>query len=173
MHKNNIFLIWLLLTVTNVHAQIQTKNQIKVSINRVIDNFQKGIIEKDSILLKSLFFDKTTPIIGVMSEPTEMSIKKNNPQFEGLSVSNSSRFIKEICTSKEKQFEKFAKIEIQSQLKLAYVQFDYAFYSNGKVIQWGQENWALVFAENQWFITGINYTIRFQSIEKLPRYLME
>ena len=63
MYKHNIFLIWMLLTVTNVNAQVQTKNQIKVSINKVIDNFQKSIIEKDSILLKSLFFDKTTPII--------------------------------------------------------------------------------------------------------------
>ena len=166
-------MLLLFLMVTNVHAQNQSKPQIKASINKVIDDFQIAIIKKDSVLLKSLFFDKTTPIIGVMSEVTEMSIKKNNPQFEGLSVSNSHRFTKEICTSKKNQFETFAKIKIQSDTKLTNVQFDYAFYSDGKVIQWGQEKWTLIFAEKQWFITGINFTIRFPSVEKIPAYLKE
>lgn len=40
-----------------------------------------------------------------------------------------------------------------------------------KVLQWGEEKWFMVFAENQWFITGINFTIRFPSVEKLPSSL--
>ncbi len=171
MKKYIILTFCLFLVIGIIPAQNQSKRHSMALITKVIDDFQTGIIKKDSLLLQSLFFEKSTPIIGIMSEPTEMSIKKNNPQFQGISVSNSQRFIGEICGSKKKQFEKFSKTKIKISEKLADVQFYYAFYADEKVLQWGEEKWSMVFAENQWFITGINFTIRFPSIEKLPSSL--
>jgi hypothetical protein len=160
-----------LLTAISGRAQSQSKSQVKTSLNKVISDFQTAIINKDSVLLNTLFFDKKTPVIGVMSEATEMSVKKNNPQFEGLTVSTSERFIKEICTSARNQSEKFAKIKIRGNPKLATVSFDYAFISDDNILQWGNEKWNLVFAENQWLITNINFLIRFPKVEKVPSYL--
>ncbi len=143
----------------------------KKAIAQVMERFQQGIMEKDSAMLQALFFDKTTPVIGVMSVPTEQSIQRENPDFQGLTVSNSSRFIKEICTSKKKQAENFAKAKISLSERIATVTFLYSFVAGGKVLQWGQENWAMVFAENQWLITSITFTIKHPNIEELPKVL--
>lgn len=103
-----------------------------------------------------------------MSAPTEMSIKKNNPDFQGISVSTATRFIREICSTTKMQEEKIFNIEIKADAPLATVSFDYAFRSENKIIQWGQERWTLVYAEAQWLITQINFSIRFPEIEECP-----
>lgn len=141
------------------------------SLQKVILSFQEAIIKKDSTSLKSLFFDDKVPFVGIMSPQTEQSIKKNYPDFEGIAVSNSSKFISEICSSPKNQEEKFFNVNIQSDSLLAFISFDYSFWSNGTVIQWGNEHWSLVFAENRWFITGVNYSIRFPKVEKIPAYM--
>ncbi len=169
-HNGFICLI-LLLYPTILQAQNAIDSASAKAIQRIMNDFQIGIIQKDSALLHSLFFDKKTPIIGVMSEATEQSIKKNNPAFEGLSVSMSDRFIREICTTSKNQLEKFANSNIVVRNRLATVSFDYVFISDGYPVQWGYEVWNLVFAENKWFITNINYLIRYPKIESVPEHL--
>lgn len=152
-------------------SQNNTYRQNEESLKKVIASFQESIIKKDSITFKSLFFDDKVSFVGIMSPQTEQSIKKNYPDFEGIAVSNSSKFIKEICTSEKKQEEKFYNVNIQSDSLLAFISFDYSFWSNGNIFQWGNENWSLVFAENKWFITGVNYSIRFPKVEKIPAFM--
>ncbi len=152
-------------------GQKDTSQQHANALQKVIISFQESIIKKDSVTFKSLFFDDKVPFVGIMSPQTEQSIKKNYPDFEGIAVSNSSKFIREICTSEKKQEEKFYNVNIQSDSLLAFISFDYSFWSNGNVFQWGNEHWSLVFAENKWFITGVNYSIRFPKVEKIPAFM--
>ena len=161
----------LLISTVQLKAQtVDSANDLN-EINTLINNFQAAIEKKDSVLFFSVFFDRTTPIIGVMSDSTEMSIKKDNAHFQGLTVSNSERFIREICNSAKQQSEIFVNTQIQLDDRIATVRFDYAFFADSKMYQWGEESWALAFAEGQWFITGINFTIRFPTVEKPPKEL--
>lgn len=165
--------ISLIIWFVQFKAQSVEKSKASDEIVVLIHNFQEAISKKDSVLLSKIFFDKNSPVIGVMSDSTEMSIKRNVSEFQGLTVSNSQRFIKEICSSSNQLSEKFANTKIEIDDKIATVRFDYAFFENGEVYQWGQESWSLVYAEEQWLISGINFTIRFPSIEPPPKEMIE
>lgn len=143
-------------------------SQSSQELSALIADFQIGIQQKDSMKLQNLFFDKNTTIIGRMSPRTEMAIQKNYPEFEGLSIANSEKFIREICASPKKQEEKFYNTVIEIEDRIASVSFDYAFLSNENIYQWGHEKWALVYTENKWLISSILYTIRFPKEEPFP-----
>jgi hypothetical protein len=167
MKKINILLL-LILNFGLLSGQESNEDAIK--LNELIIEFEKSIIEKDSVRFKKLFFTKEVPFVGRMSIDTEMSIKKDYPEFEGIAVSNSSQFIKEICESEKSQKEKFYNIKIESDGVIATINFDYSFHSGTKIIQWGNENWNLVYVDEKWLITDVIYSIRFPDIEKFPYY---
>lgn len=136
------------------------------SLNEVIVAFEKSIEEKDSVRFKQLFFQDKTPFTGIMSEKTEMSIKKNYPEFEGIAISNSSQFIQEICKTEKAQKETFYNVEIETDGVIASIHFDYTFQSGEKMIQWGKESWNLVKEKGKWLITDVIYSIRFPDVEE-------
>ena len=165
MKKINLLLV-LIFNITLCWGQESSINKIK--LNQVIIDFEKSIEEKDSIRFNNLFFHDEVSFVGIMSEATEMSIKKNYPEFEGISSSNSSKFIREICKTGKKQKEKFYNIEIETDGIIASINFDYTFHSDGKMIQWGNEEWNLVYAEKRWLITDVIFSINFPSVEEFP-----
>lgn len=146
----------------------QESNEHKIILNEVIIEFETSIIEKDSARFKKLFFTEEVPFVGRMSEKTEMSIKKDYPEFEGIAVSNSNKFINEICATEKEQKETFYNIRIETDGVIATINFDYTFHSGKKMIQWGNENWNLVFVDKKWLITDVIYSIRFPDIEDFP-----
>lgn len=76
-----------------------------------------------------------------MSEFSEASIKKDYPDFQGLAVSNSNKFIREVFASEKPQEEKIYNIDIQTNGVIAAISFDYGYYSGDKLMQWGNEKW--------------------------------
>ena len=158
----------LLLTLISLPALAQESWPPKQQLNEVITSFQAAIAEKDSVKFNQLFFHERVPFTGIMSKDTEMSIKKNYAEFEGISVSNSSKFIREICNAKEAQTEGIYDIHISTDGIIASISFDYDFLSDGRMIQWGHEKWNLVFAGGEWLITDVVYSIHFPHIEKFP-----
>lgn len=146
----------------------QEANASKVKLNEVITQFQNAISSKDSVAFQKLFFAKKIPFTGIMSKKTEASIKANYPDFEGISVSDNQRFIQGIIKSTKKEEEKFYNIKIETDGKIANISFDYSFHSDSKMIQWGNEKWNLVFAENKWLITDVIYSIHFPKVEVFP-----
>lgn len=146
----------------------QEKNDAKTQLNEVISQFQNAISNKDSVAFNKLFFAEKIPFTGIMSKKTEASIKKNYPDFEGISVSDNQKFIRGIGKSTKKEEEKFYHIKIDTDGKIANISFDYSFHSDSKMIQWGNEKWNLVFAENKWLITDVIYSIHFPKVEVFP-----
>lgn len=137
-------------------------------LEKVIDIFKQSIIKKDSIAFKNLFFDDEVSFVGVMSGLTEMSIKKDFLDFQGLAVSNSTDFIKQICQSEKPQKEEFYNTVITLDGLVASISFDYTYHSGERMMQWGNEKWNLVFTEGQWLITDVVYSIHFPDIEMCP-----
>jgi len=161
----NVFLLLLGCFAT---AYCQERSMDMLKLQKVVSEFEQSIIQKDSVRFKKLFFHEKVAFVGIMSEATEMSIKKDYPEFQGIAVSNCSKFIREICTSDKQQTERFYKIQISANAPIASISFDYSFLSGNKMIQWGNEKWNLVYADNQWLITDVVYSIHFPHIEPFP-----
>jgi hypothetical protein len=160
--KNFVLISIVLLHQPSVGQDIKEPS---FQIQEVVTIFQHSIENKDSVAFNKLFFSDSISFIGIMSAKTEESIKKNYPEFEGVAVSNSRKFIREICNSPKKQVEKIYNVDINTDGIIATVSFDYSFHSNNVIFQWGFEKWNLVFVDNTWLITDVIYTIRFPKVE--------
>lgn len=146
----------------------QFQDSTNAALSDLVSNFQAAIEAKDSVRFKALFFHDKVPFIGIMSKPTEWSIKKDNPRFEGIAVSNCSRFIREVCTTDKSQAESVHDLRIGTDGVVATVAFDYGFTTDGKLTQWGHEAWSVVMVDGAWSITDVVYSIRFPAIEPFP-----
>lgn len=163
----NPYLIGILLCFPHfLNAQISKSDSIGIA--KVISDFKESIIQKDTLRFQGLFFSKSVDFTGIMSKATEGSIKKDYPGFQGVAVSNHNRFIKDIFKSPKKQEEKFFNILMTSDGAIAAVSFDYAFYSEEKMFQWGNEKWNLAKDGEKWLITDVVFSIHFPDIEPFP-----
>ena len=164
--KKLLITILLFNSLTILHGQ--ETDSTKLELLKVVKDFTMSIAEKDSTKFMALFFDQDVAFTGIMTEKTEWSIKKDYPEFQGLSVSNARRFIREICNSGAYQREQTLNLSIEYNGPIAHIEFDYVFDSDYKVMQWGHERWNLVFAEGHWLITDVIYSVRFPDVEPLP-----
>ena len=156
----------LLLTPEITIAQVSKADSLTMSA--FITDFKESITQEDSTRFNQLFFSESVDFTGIMSKKTEWSIKKGYPEFEGIAVSNHKSFIREICKSPKKEKESFHNISLVSDGAIGAISFDYAFYSDGKMIQWGNEKWNLVKEGESWLITDVVYSIHFPHVEPCP-----
>ena len=166
MKKQGLLIVFILLQLGTAFGQEQSTQHL--FLQEVLTAFGKAIEEKDSVGFQKLFFQEQVPLVGIMSKETEMSFKKNYPEFEGIAVSNSQQFIREICASAKPQKERFYNVKISTDGVIATVEFDYSFHSGEKMSQWGNERWNLVKVGEEWLITDVVYSIRFPNIEAFP-----
>jgi len=155
-----------LFTTSQSAAQISEADSIALS--KVITDFKASIIEKDSVRFDSLFFSTAVDFTGIMSEKTEWSIKKGYPEFQGIAVSSHKDFIKDICKTPKKQEERFYNVVLSADGAIGSISFDYAFYSDDKMIQWGNEKWNMAKDGKKWLITDVVYSIHFPHVEPFP-----
>lgn len=169
--KFKISFILISLTIIRVFLNIYESNKFlyldpnHIKLNEVIQNFKTAIIEKDTLSFDKLFFDEEVSFVGIMSQLTEASIKKNYPNFQGISVSSSSKFIREISSTNSPQEERSYNPVIETDGIIASISFDYSFHTGQRLIQWGHEKWNLVLVENEWLITDVIFSIHFPDIE--------
>jgi len=165
--KITLPLFWLFLLIPgSVVAQISVADSLAMS--KVITDFKESITQKDSSRFDSLFFSESVSFTGIMSKKSEWSIKKDYPAFQGVAVSNYKSFIHDICKSPKNQEERFYNIILVSDAVIGAISFDYAFYSDGKMFQWGKEKWNLAKDGEYWLITDVVFSIHFPDIEPFP-----
>lgn len=139
-----------------------------LSMMEVIADFQESIVQKDSVRFNKLFFNHSVNFVGIMSKQTEWYIKKDFPDFQGVAVSDHKSFITDICQSDKKELEKFYNIELSTDGVIGSISFGYAFLSDGRMIQWGNEKWNMVKDGEEWLITDVIYSIHFPDVEPFP-----
>jgi len=162
-----LILFGLLLFIPGV-VQAQISESDSIALTNLITEFKESITQKDSARFHSLFFSESVDFTGIMSKESEWSIKKNYFDFQGIAVSNHKQFIRDICKSPEDQEERFYNIILNSDGAIGAISFDYAFYSEEKMIQWGHEKWNLARDGEKWLITDVVYSIYFPNVEPFP-----
>lgn len=156
-----------LLLIPQVSAA-QLSKADSTALSNLITEFKESITQKDSVRFNRLFFSEAVDFTGIMSQETEWSIKQGYPDFQGIATSDHKGFIRDICKTPKKQEERFYNVLLSADGAIGAISFDYAFYSDSKMIQWGNEKWNLVKDGENWLITDVVYSIHFPGIEPFP-----
>ncbi|NTE02203.1 hypothetical protein G6M26_28145 [Agrobacterium tumefaciens] len=139
-----------------VNAQNTTKEKVK--IKKVIQNFRQSIIKKDAVLFNQLFHENPVVWIGVVKDRTQKKVLELNPADTTtfFRVTYES-FFKYILKSGKTE-EKFENIKIINDDVIASVTFNYSFWNEKAMTNWGNEYWQLIKVKGQWKIVSIIYS---------------
>jgi hypothetical protein len=119
----------------------------------------QSIVKKDSVTFNSLFFKGNVNWIGVIKEKSQAKTIEDNPSIvKNYFTSTYTSFIQSILRDKKSE-EKFENIVIQNDDAIASVTFDYSFWSEDSMTNWGNEYWQLVKINGQWKISSVLFSI--------------
>jgi hypothetical protein len=115
------------------------------AILKMVDDFQRGFIEKDSTLLFSLFDQSSTSVIGV----DEKEISRQTAQ----------QFIEYIVSTNQKIEEKLRNVIINVRNSVAVMSCDYDYIVDGKMLGGGIEVWTLIKTPDGWRIASFLWSV--------------
>jgi hypothetical protein len=154
-----ISVIWFSVVLsTPVQARDDTNNN---SVSSVIETFKLSIQDKNEALFMSLFHDQNVSWVGVISDETLGALIAIDPKFKQqpkIMNSTPSEFIKGIASSEHQSKEVFKNINIRQDDEVASVSFEYDFYKDDKLSNFGQEHWQLIKTKHGWKINAVNFS---------------
>ncbi|WP_433814461.1 hypothetical protein [Flavobacterium johnsoniae] len=155
--KTAITILLLFVSLNFISAQQTSKD--KEEIHQLLNSFMQSIVKKDSVTFNSLFFKGNVNWIGVIKEKSQAKTIEDNPSIVKNYFTNTyTSFIQSILRDKKSE-EKFENIVIQNDDAIASVTFDYSFWSEDSMTNWGNEYWQLVKINGQWKISSVLFSI--------------
>jgi hypothetical protein len=155
--KTAITILLLFVSLNFISAQQTSKD--KEEIHQLLNSFMQSIVKKDSVTFNSLFFEGNVNWIGVIKEKSQAKRIEVNPSIvKNYFTSTYTSFIQSILRDKKSE-EKFENIVIQNDDAIASVTFDYSFWSEDSMTNWGNEYWQLVKINGQWKISSVLFSI--------------
>lgn len=132
----------------------QTKDETE--IRKLMDDFMACIKTKDEAKYLSLFQE---PVlwIGIYKERSQEKRKEKSPTAGAYFTDDYKAFIKSF--SDDKSEEKFDNIKIIEDGAIASANFDYSFWYDGKMENWGKEIWTLMKINGVWKITSVTFSM--------------
>jgi hypothetical protein len=155
--KAAITILLLFFSLNFISAQQTSKD--KQEIHQLLNSFMQSIIKKDSVIFNSLFFEGNVNWIGVIKEKSQAKTIEDNPSIvKNYFTSTYTSFIQSILQDKKSE-EKFENIVIHNDDVIASVTFDYSFWSEDSMTNWGNEYWQLVKINGKWKISSVLFSI--------------
>jgi ketosteroid isomerase-like protein len=128
------------------------------AIRKVVDDFKTAITGKNGKQLSSLVLHSRILFTSPGDQAQVDSERAFDSNFDGVGVSGFGQFAKFITTAKEAIEEKFYNVEITQDGPVAWVMFDYEFYVDGKMTNYGVEHWQLRKTDGKWKIFSVVWT---------------
>ncbi|CAH0163098.1 nuclear transport factor 2 family protein [Chryseobacterium sp. Bi04] len=140
----------------------QTKNETE--IRKLMDDFMTCIKTRDEVKYLSLFQE---PVLwtGIYKERSQAKRLEKSPIAEAYFADDYKTFIKSF--SDDKSEEKFDNIKIIEDGAIASANFDYSFWYDGKMENWGKEIWTLMKINGVWKITSVTFSM------ELTKYFLQ
>ncbi|WDF59740.1 hypothetical protein PQ462_23875 [Flavobacterium sp. KACC 22758] len=155
--KAAITILLLFFSLNLISAQQTSKD--KQEIHQLLNSFMQSIVKKDSVTFNSLFFEGNVNWIGVIKEKSQAKTIEDNPSIvKNYFTSTYTSFIQSILQDKKSE-EKFENIVIHNDNVIASVTFDYSFWSEDSMTNWGNEYWQLVKINGKWKISSVLFSI--------------
>lgn len=145
-------LILLLLSCNFIFGQ--TKNE--KDIRQVMTDFMNCIKTRDEAKFVSLFQE---PVLwtGVYTERTYKKVLEKDSNEKSFFTDNYKAFIKSFKDNKSE--ERFDNVKIIEDGSIASANFDYSFWYDGKMLNWGKEIWTLMKINGLWKITSVSFSM--------------
>ena len=152
--KRYILILFLLL---NGFAFAQKKSN-KEQIQQVMKDFFAGIKEKDSAKFYSTFHDVPVTWVGVYKDKSYEKIQHQNHKMKPYFSDSYGEFFKSISGKKTVE-EKYDNVKIIEDGNVASINFDYSFWYDNKMLNWGKEIWTMVKVYGNWKITSVIFSM--------------
>ncbi|MCJ7935508.1 MAG: nuclear transport factor 2 family protein [Chryseobacterium sp.] len=146
--------LWLLLLVSFSFSFAQTKDEIE--IRKVMDDFMRCITTRNEAQFLSLFQE---PVLwtGIYTERSQAKRLEKSPAANSYFTDDYKDFIRNFKDDKSE--EKFDNIKIIEDGSIASANFDYSFWYDGKMENWGKEIWTLMKVNGAWKITSVSFSM--------------
>jgi hypothetical protein len=153
----SLFAVWVSAntnSVTYSSKRISNPEDIQ-AIQQVVEDFRLAIINKDGKKLSTLVLNSRILFTSPGDQKAVDKIRERDVNFDGVGVGGFYAFSNFVSTTPNKIEEKFYNIEITQDGVLAWVMFDYEFYENDKVGNYGVEHWQLRKTDGKWKIFSV------------------
>ncbi len=136
------------------------------AVKQLVEAFRLSILNKDKTAYMALFFSSRPEDIGwqaVVDDAKLAKIRQDRPQAikaRPIPSNNFVALIDMVVASRTAEEERISNLAVDTDGEIASASFDYAYLSEGKVTNWGKEQWLLVRTEQGWKIFSVVYTIR-------------
>lgn len=160
-------IVSILLAAPALQAQAQQPDD-RAAILDVVKQFETAIQTKDSIKLKSLFFDKNIIWISVAHPESYSFVKQYDPKIKQIEQRGAYELLSDPQLKNVALAEVFLNPVIHSDGQVATATFDYAFKMNGQFTNWGKEGWHLVKENGNWKILHLVYSYNFVQVKPVP-----
>lgn len=137
-----------------------------LAIKQVVEDFRVAILNKDKTSYMGLFFSsKPEDIVwqAVVDDAKLAKIQRERPQAikaRHIPTNNFVALIDTVVASKASEEERISNVQVDTDGEIASAAFDYVYLTDGKVTNWGKEQWLLVRTERGWKIVSVVYTVR-------------
>ncbi|MEY4729564.1 MAG: hypothetical protein RL020_722 [Pseudomonadota bacterium] len=125
------------------------------AIKQVIEDFRLAIINKDGKKLSTLVLNSRILFTSPGDQKAVEKIREKDINFDGVGIGGFYNFSNFISTAPDKIEEKFYNVDITQDGILAWVMFDYEFYENDKVSNYGVEHWQMRKIDGKWKIFSV------------------
>lgn len=131
-------------------------------ISAIITLLKKAIEQKDKDGFLSLFATGDVSWYGVISKETIEALVAKDPRFAKqpkVVPGTPTEFIDSIVNRQVPTRETTENVEITQDDDVASVTFDYQFYEDNRLRNYGKENWQLINTPDGWKINAVNFSM--------------
>lgn len=132
------------------------QTQDETAIRKLMDEFMQCIRTRDEARFSSLFQE---PVLwtGIYTDRTQAKRLEKDAKAEYYFTDDYKAFIRSFKDDKSE--ERFDNIKIIEDGAIASANFDYSFWYDGKMENWGKEIWTLMKIHGTWKITSVTFSM--------------
>lgn len=146
-------IVLFLLIGISTSAVGQNNNEDKAAIQQVVDRFKAAIVSEDKEAFMTLFVKEEVSWVGCGSR--------------GAMFASPESFMSLVAQLGNCR-EDFHNVNIWHDEYIGVVSFDYGFFENDTLMNWGKESWMLIKRNDQWKITSVNFSINMPFAKPYP-----
>ncbi len=148
-----VILFLLLISSFSFAQKLKAKEEIK----KVMKQYFTSVKTKDSITFYSLFYSNDVTWHGTYKDKTLEEESHHSHKLREVITNTFKNFMNDIAQNSVEI--KYDNVKIIEDGRVASVNFDYSFWENAKMQNWGREIWTMVKFNNRWKITSVLFSM--------------